>query len=73
MILYLKKILNLTSLNYYLEKYEICKNNFLIASTFLYPRFKKFSRFEDNESKNYISIIFNSATIQKKLCFYLVT
>ena len=44
----------LTYLDFYIEKYEILENEFLITSTFLNPKYKKFSNASEEDKKKFI-------------------
>ncbi|CAF1098726.1 unnamed protein product, partial [Brachionus calyciflorus] len=43
-------------IKYYEEKYDLTKNKILVLSTFLNPKFKKFSKAPKDDSKQYIEI-----------------
>lgn len=44
----------LTYLDYYIEKYNIFENEFLITATFLNPKYKKFSNASEEDKKRFI-------------------
>lgn len=44
----------LTYLDFYIEKYDILENEFLITATFLNPKYKKFSNASEEDKKKFI-------------------
>lgn len=46
----------LTYLDFYIEKYELLENEFLITATFLNPKYKKFSNASEEDKKKFIKI-----------------
>lgn len=44
----------LTYLDFYIEKYDIFENEFLITATFLNPKYKKFSNASEEDKKKFI-------------------
>lgn len=44
----------LTYLDFYIEKYDILENEFLITATFLNPKYKKFSNASEEDKKRFI-------------------